>query len=160
MRFVPVALGDAAARPLLAELDADLAQRYGSEEQVHADAAEFLPPHGLFVLVLVDDTVVACGGFRPLRPRIGELKRMYVTPHARGTGLARRVLAHLEAAAQAAGYAHLWLETGTMQPEAMRLYESSGYTPIPGFGQFADSPRSRSYAKPLASSPSSRAPLS
>ena len=160
MQLVAVALDSAAARPLLVELDADLARRYGSDEEVHAEAAEFLPPHGLFVLVLLDDAAVACGGFRPVRPQIAELKRMYVAPQARGMGLARRLLSHLESAAQQAGYTQLWLETGVVQPEAMRLYESAGYTPIPGFGQFADSELSRSYAKPLASRPSSRTPLS
>lgn len=149
-----------AARPLLDELDADLARRYGGDDEVHAAPAEFTPPAGLFVVAEVGGTRVACGGYRRLRPGVAELKRMYVRPDARGTGIARRLLAHLEACARTAGYAQLWLETGIVQPEAMRLYESSGYTPIPGFGQFADSTLSRSYGKSLEVRPSRRAPLS
>lgn len=168
-----MALDNPTARSLVAQLDAELAQRYGGDETIDADAAQFRPPEGFFVLVMVDGEPLGCGGFRPLgptaslpegreppQPRIAELKRMYVRPDARGLGLGRRLLTHLETTAAAAGYTHLWLETGTVQPEAMSLYESAGYTPIPGFGQFADSPRSRSYAKPLAPTPSSRAPLS
>lgn len=127
---------------------------------MHAVPEEFEPPGGLFVLTLLDGQPMACGGFRPLRPGIAELKRMYVRPHARGSGLGRRLLEHLEECARSAGYEQLWLETGTEQPEAMALYTSAGYSPILAFGQFADSPRSRCYAKPLTSMPSSRAPLS
>jgi len=41
------------------------------------------------------------------------------------------------------------LATDTRQPEAVALYVSEGYTPIPGFGVYRDDPRSRCYAKPL-----------
>jgi GNAT superfamily N-acetyltransferase len=74
---------------------------------------------------------------------------MYVVPHARGTGVARRMLAHLESTAAAAGFDALVLETGLRQPEAMALYESSGYVPVPGFGYHRDMPLSRCYGKPL-----------
>ena len=155
-----VALDSPLARPLVVELDAELSRRYGGGEDVQAPASEFTPPDGLFVVLLLGDEAVACGGFRPLRPGIAELKRMYVRPDARGTGLGRRLLGHLETAARQAGHTELWLETGTEQPEAMALYASAGYTPIPSFGQFADSPRSRCYGKALVPTPSSRAPLS
>ena len=50
------------------------------------------------------------------------------------------MLAHLEATAAAAGAQALVLETGLRQPEAIALYESSGYTPVPGFGYYRDAP--------------------
>ena len=56
---------------------------------------------------------------------------MYVVPAARAPGLARTMLAHLERTAAAAGAEAMILETGTAQPEAMALYESSGYTRDP-----------------------------
>ena len=61
----------------------------------------------------------------------GELKRMYVVPEARGRGLGRRILVELEAEARRLGYRALVLETGDRQPEAVGLYESSGYERIP-----------------------------
>ena len=67
---------------------------------------------------------------------------MYVVPAARGLGLARAMLAHLEDTARAAGAEVMVLETGIRQPEAIALYESSGYLPIPGFGFYKDA-RSR-----------------
>ena len=74
---------------------------------------------------------------------------MYVVPHARGRGLARLMLAHLESTARDAGADAMVLETGIVQPEAIALYVSSGYTPIPGFGFYRDSPLSRCFGRRL-----------
>lgn len=149
-----------AGRLLLTELDTDLARRYGDDETVHADPAEFVPPTGLFLVLRVDDVPQACGGYRRIDDATAELKRMYVRPDARGKGLARLLLARLEQAAGAAGYRQLWLETGGQQPEAIALYESAGYEPVARFGQFAWAPDQRCYGKTLSATPSSRAPLS
>ena len=81
--------------------------------------------------------------------RTAEVKRMYVAPDARARGLARTMLAHLERTAAEAGAEAMILETGTAQPEAMALYESSGYTPIPPFGYYQHAPMNRCYAKRL-----------
>jgi predicted N-acetyltransferase YhbS len=78
-----------------------------------------------------------------------EVKRMYVAPRARRSGLARAMLAHLEDTARAAGAEVMVLETGIRQPEAIRLYESAGYTPVPGFGFYKDAPLSRCLARSL-----------
>ena len=59
------------------------------------------------------------------------------------------MLAHLERTAAEAGAEAMILETGTAQPEAMALYESSGYTPIPSFGYYQHAPLNRCYGKPL-----------
>jgi GNAT superfamily N-acetyltransferase len=67
---------------------------------------------------------------------------MYVTPGARGQGLSRALLAALEEEARSLGYAFVRLETGDRQPEAIGLYVSSGYLPIPRFGPFAEDERS------------------
>ena len=150
-----------AARPLVAELDADLARRYDDDTPILAPPDEFLPPGGLFVLATVDGKPMACAGFRRVDDATAELKRMYVRPAARGKGLARRLLAHLEQQAVQTGYTELWLETGLEQPEAIALYISAGYRPIPPFGQFSSEPDQRCYAKSLrAGTPSNRAPLS
>jgi ribosomal protein S18 acetylase RimI-like enzyme len=59
------------------------------------------------------------------------------------------VLTELEDRARALGYRRLVLETGVHQPEAMRLYETSGYTPMEPYGFYRNSPLSRCYAKAL-----------
>lgn len=163
-RVVAEPLDGPSGRALLAELDADLAARYGDDEPVVASPQQFLPPHGLFLVAYGTeeaDQALGCGGFRQLSDGVAELKRMYVRPAARGRGLARHLLEHLEKAARDAGYEQLWLETGLSQPEAMALYTTAGYAAIPAFGQFAWAPSCRCYGKDLTgSNRNSRAPLS
>ena len=75
---------------------------------------------------------------------------MFTAAGFRNRGLARAVLAELERTAAAAGIEEIVLETGTVQPEAIALYESSGYRPVEGFGYYAGRPRSRSFGKRVA----------
>lgn len=60
-----------------------------------------------------------------------ELKRMYVAPTHRGAGVSVALLCAIEAAAVALGGRRVILQTGDRQPDAVRLYEKLGYTPIP-----------------------------
>ena len=70
---------------------------------------------------------------------------MYVVPSARGLGLAKRMLARLEDTALDVGSQAMILETGTAQPEAMALYEGSGYAPVESFGYYREEPENRCY---------------
>jgi GNAT superfamily N-acetyltransferase len=93
---------------------------------------------------------VACGGVRACQdgpPGVGEIKRMYVDPVLRGRGLGRVLLAALEEEGRRLGYERLWLETGTAQPEALRLYETGGWTPIPKYGEYKHEEDSRCYQR-------------
>ena len=117
----------------------------------------FDPPHGSFYVGYLDDEPVATGAWRR-RPveafgttATAEIKRMYVVRPARGQGHARRILAHLEESAMASGLEALILETGLHQPEAIALYESAGYTAIPAFGHYRDSPLCRCFGRSLTS---------
>ncbi len=134
-------------------MSAEIVVRYGGEEfEPPLDASRFQPPNGTFVMAWLetdggDEVPVGCAGIRRHDDRTAELKRMFVVESARGRGVARALLARLEEEASALGYVELWLETGTEQPEAISLYESEGYEPIPNYGHYADDPRSRCYAK-------------
>ena len=156
MPFViePRPYGDPDVVRLVAEVQAEYVVRYGSQDAAAVDPREFDPPDGLFLVGRLDGVPVASGGWRRVGPAEAEIKRMYVAPAARHRGLARAMLAELEATTAAAGFARVVLNTGTEQPEAMALYESSGYEPVPGFGHYAGYPRARFYAK--AATPVSR----
>lgn len=100
-------------------------------------------------------TALGCGALRLLEPgsaggRRAEIKRMYVEPAARGTGVAVAVLRGLEAEARALGVTELLLETGTGQPDAIRFYEREGYTVIPNYGPYVGSAISVCYARTLS----------
>jgi GNAT superfamily N-acetyltransferase len=146
----PIAVAYDDAAELIAELDADLTMRYGSDDDpVQAHPEEFELPHGRFFVVSEDGMPLGCAGIRRLTPGRAELKRMYVRPTARGRGLARLLLATCEQAAAKLGYDELWLETGDAQPEAVALYVSCGYVPVPSFGQYQHSPRTITLGKPV-----------
>lgn len=150
-----VGYGHPDALRLIAEVQAEYVVRYGGPDETPLDPLMFEPPEGSFFVGYLDARPVATGAWR----RSGveafgstatvEVKRMYVAPAARGRGIARRMLAHLEATAAAVGAEVVVLETGLRQPEAIALYESSGYVPVPGFGYYKDAPLSRCFGRPL-----------
>ncbi|MER5644016.1 GNAT family N-acetyltransferase [Streptosporangium sp. NPDC002524] len=78
-----------------------------------------------------------------------ELKRMFVTPSHRGTRVARALLAAAEDAARALGAPRVVLQTGPRQPDAVRMYEREGYTPIPVFAPYDRLPGSLCFEKLL-----------
>ena len=134
---------------MLARLTAELAARY-NDDGVGDFRPEDLDQQGSGFLVGRWDTIaVACGAYRPLESDIGEIKRMYVDPAYRGKGIGRKLLAVLEERARLAGYARIWLETGTRQPEAVKLYESTGYRRIEPYGFYRWDPRSICFEKLL-----------
>jgi GNAT superfamily N-acetyltransferase len=94
---------------------------------------EMAPPDGAFVLVVDDGRVVAGGGVRRLEECVGEIKRMFVIPEARGRGHARRLLEGIEAAAADLGYERLRLDTAQSMTTAMGLYRRAGYRDIPDY---------------------------
>src|SRR5205807_2111906 len=112
---------------LIETLQQEYVERYGGPDDSPVQPEEFGPPHGRFLVGYLDTTPVAMGGLRRLDPATVEIKRMYVAPDHRGRGLSRIVLAHLEDLARTLGAQRVVLETGMKQPEAMRLYETSGY---------------------------------
>jgi GNAT superfamily N-acetyltransferase len=158
-RLTRVEYGDPEAVALIEEVQAEYVVRYGGRDETPLDPLMFEPPAGSFFVAHLDGVLggraVATGAWRrhPVEvfgtTRTAEVKRMYVVPAARGRGVARAVLAHLEATAVEAGYEAMVLETGTRQPEAIALYESCGYVPVPKFGYYRDSPTSRCFGRRL-----------
>jgi putative acetyltransferase len=116
-------------------LDQDLAARDGAE---HGYYAQFNTIASLqhVVVAYLGDAPVGCGAFKPFEADSVEIKRMFVQPAHRGQGVAQAVLGELEKWAGELGYASGVLETGKRQPEAIRLYERSGYGHIPNYGQY------------------------
>ncbi|TSD47023.1 GNAT family N-acetyltransferase [Rhodococcus sp. KBS0724] len=76
-----------------------------------------------------------------------ELKRMYVSPTHRGCGVSTLLLDAVEDAARKAGRPRLILQTGDRQPDAVRLYEKSGYSRIPIFSPYEVMPFSNCFEK-------------
>lgn len=156
MRVEPRAITHPDAALLVEEVQEEYTLRYGGRDETPIDPTYFEQPAGAFFVGYLDDAPVFTGAWRRRADveyagtrLTAEIKRMYVAPRARGRGLARTMLAHLEETAREAGAEVMVLETGMRQPEAINLYESAGYTPVPGFGFYRDSPISRCFAKRL-----------
>ena len=92
-----------------------------------AGPAELGPPGGVFLVGYRDGVPVCGGGLKQLPDGGCEIKRMYVVPEARRTGVARALLAALEDAARGMGYRVARLDTGSRQQHAIAFYEASGY---------------------------------
>ena len=151
---VPITHPDAAR--LVEEVQQEYVARYGGRDETPLEPTYFEPPDGAFFVGYLDDRPVATGAWRRRHDvavdgtaEAAEIKRMYVAAGARRRGLARAMLAHLEQTARQAGAEVMILETGLGQPEAIALYESSGYTLVPCFGHYKDSPLARSFARKL-----------
>jgi GNAT superfamily N-acetyltransferase len=147
------------AQSLVAALIVDIEERYAGDGEADDPEAkwamgvdEVTSPRGVFLVAYLDGQAVGCGALRPL-PKAGahvaEIKRMYTSPWARRRGVSRAVLSGLESEAARLGYRRLQLETGLRQPEAMALYETSGYHRIPNYGMYAASELSACYAKDI-----------
>jgi putative acetyltransferase len=131
---------------LRAEMVAELQAVYGYDTEPGAKPTAADMP--IFLMArLSDGGAVGCGGLRSLDETTVEVKRMFVRPGARGRGIARLILKALEREAAQHGARRVVLETGRYQPEAIRLYERSGYTPIECFGAYKGEPLSLCYER-------------
>ncbi len=140
--------GGAAHSALWAYID-DIASRwYGrpaTDEEITAalldDPSEDLAaPYGTFLVARRGDRVVGCAGLRVLADGLGEVKRVFVAPIARGHGLGRLLMFELEQVARAQGLRTLRLDTRSDLLEARALYAALGYVEVPAFnnGQYAE----------------------
>jgi GNAT superfamily N-acetyltransferase len=130
------------ARALIDALNRELDERYPEEGAnfFHLDPDEVSEGCGAYFIAYIANEPVGCGAVRRIGHDVAELKRMYVAPTARNRGVGRQILDALEAIARQLGATRLVLETGVRQPEALALYSRAGFTTIPLFGEYADTP--------------------
>jgi putative acetyltransferase len=123
------------ARALVGELEAALTAEYPPEQRHGLALDAIFQPHIRFFVARLDGVAMGCGGVA-LFADFAEVKRMYAREAARGRGVAQAVLRRIEAAASAAGFAVLRLETGTKQRAALRFYEREGFRRCAAFGDY------------------------
>lgn len=131
------------ATALIGALNAELAAAYPEPGATHFRLGpdEVAPGRGAFFVAWLDNQPVGCGAVRLLDGGAdAEIKRMYTAPTARGRGVARAILAAIEAEAGRLGARRLVLETGTRQTAALALYRREGFVEIGAFGEYTASP--------------------
>lgn len=109
-----------------------------------------LAPASRFLLARDGSRAIGCCAVEPVSPGVHELKRMFVAPDARGTGVSTALVAESERLVRSDGGVRLRLETGIRRPAAMRLYERAGYLRVPNFPPHQGDPESVCYEKELA----------
>lgn len=138
---------------LITELDAYQDSLYPPESRHALDLSVLVQPHVLFAVARDEaGQAVGCAAV-VLEAEAGELKRMFVSPAARGQRLARRLLDLLEASAWQRGCRMLRLESGPYQAEALALYAACGFERRGPFGGYADDPLSVFMQKSLLTAP-------
>ena len=93
-------------------------------------SASYRPPTGGFLVAWSDELPVACVSLRPVDARTGEVKRLWVHGSARGQGVARRMMAAIEAEARVLGFTALKLDTNSALTEAVALCRAGGWVEI------------------------------
>jgi len=158
--FVYVTPDDPRALPLLTELEWEYDNRYGdlfgepaSEELNRYPADEFIAPNGAFLLLLRDGVAIAGGAFKRFDDSTTELKRIWASSAHRRQGLARRVVTELEDESRRRGFTRSYLTTGPRQPEAVRLYLATGWTPLFDTGLAPEEVGIHGFAKSLTAEP-------
>ena len=133
---------------LVSALDKELAIRDGDDHEFYH---QFNKIDGLqhAIVGYIGDNPVTCGAIKEFSSMSMEVKRMYTLPEYRGNGFAKKVLDMLENWAAELDYERCVLETGLKQPEAIALYERSGYERIPNYGQYIGIDNSRCFEKIL-----------
>ncbi len=129
---------------LIDALDAYQGALYPAESNYHLSVDALKAPNVLFAVARDTDAeraVIGCGAI-VLFDGYGELKRMFVPPAQRGRGIAKAIMAHLEAHAVQRNCRLLRLETGIHQPEAHGLYAGAGYERRGPYGDYPDDPLS------------------
>ncbi len=119
-------------RFVVARAEAELVDRYGFLDagEHGLAAAMFDPPQGAFWVARRRGDAVGGVGLRAVAPAVGEVRRLWVEPAARGRGVGRALMAALEQEAARRGLSSLQLGTGDRQPEAVALYEATGWERI------------------------------
>jgi DNA-binding MarR family transcriptional regulator/GNAT superfamily N-acetyltransferase len=115
------------------ELEQRFETGFDPARTVSANPEELVPPVGLFLIAQLDGHPLGCGALKVTGRKVGEIKRMWVAPEARGLGIAQRLLDALEKHAVQMGLDTLQLDTNRALKEAHALYTRNGYREVPRY---------------------------
>ena len=137
------------ARWCLEKYYGELAERFEGGFDPHSKDYAGTPSHVHCIVAWRQGAAVGCGSLLWSDLTVGEIKRMWVSPDARGLGVARRLLFALEDVARAAGLSAIRLDTNRVLAEAHALYRSTSYAEI---ARYSDNPYAHHwFGKSLAS---------
>ena len=134
-------------KKLVELLNSDLSKRDGNTHSI--SQFNSIAHLKYVVLALKNGTSIGCGAISKYDFSLMEIKRMYVSPEARGQRIGEKILSELEDWSRELESIKCILFTGSKQPEASKLYQRNGYRPIEKYGKLKNIPDSLCFAKDL-----------
>lgn len=122
-----------AARALLLEYEQSLGidlEFQGFDREVRSLPGDYAPPRGRLLLALVGGAIAGCVAMRPLSAEHCEMKRLFIRPLHRGSGLGASLASRIIEVARSAGYTRMYLDTLPTMGDAQRLYERLGFSDV------------------------------
>ncbi|MEQ1497583.1 MAG: GNAT family N-acetyltransferase [Novosphingobium sp.] len=116
-----------------AELDARFSGGFMVEQSADPDAADLIRPRGCFLVAFAGDQPVGCIALKGTDRGYAEIKRMWIAKQARGSGLARHLMARIETVARELGITLLRLDSNRALHEAIAIYRHWGWTEVTRF---------------------------
>lgn len=120
-------------RAYAASLPVDLSPQ-GFSQELESLPGIYGPPGGELLLAKRGDHVLGCIALKALESRVAEIKRLFVRPQARKTGVGQALVSAAIATAQRLGYGEIKLDTLPEMESAIALYKRNGFAPIPPYG--------------------------
>lgn len=118
----------------------------------HMTVEQMAAPDTTLFVARWNGEAIGMGALRRHADGVGEVKRMYTRPEARGLGVGKAIVAEVIKLARAEGCRRLVLETGAVEgfASAWRVYEGHGFKRCGAVLDYADSAHNVFYAKDLA----------
>lgn len=126
-------------RALIEDLDELMSHLYPTESNHLMAPEELAKGLNKFFVASIKNDIVGCGAIIVGEADYSEIKRIFVMKTARKLGVAKSILCRLEVETKKLGLSSMKLETGTLQPDAIRLFERFGFSRCTAFGNYSES---------------------
>ncbi|MEK9143011.1 MAG: GNAT family N-acetyltransferase [Patescibacteria group bacterium] len=121
---------------VLASIHSEIGYRSGPWEQDFEDIENAYFNGGEFLVGLVNNNIIAIGGYRKITDKMGHIRRMRVHPDHRRKGFAQQILNQLEKEANKNKLDELRLRTSKQQKMAQCFYGKNGYNKMKAEKEF------------------------